>query len=83
MFDKEEYEGIFKDIITQYNQTQGLEKHLTLQYNIYNCTEWEGKRYKSYQHEFISIQNKEPGATRDVMAPEIARGVPLPVYMNF
>ena len=23
------------------------------------------------------------GATRDVTAPEIARGVPLPVYMNF
>ena len=40
MFDKEEYEGIFKDIITQYNQTQGLEKHLILQYNIYNCTEY-------------------------------------------
>ena len=35
------------------------------------------------QCEFISIQNKEPGATGDVMAPEIARGIPLPVYMNF
>ena len=40
MFHKEEYEGIFKDIITQYNRTQGVEKHLTLQYNIYNCREY-------------------------------------------
>ena len=34
--------------------------------------------------EFLkSSKIMKPGAMRDVMAPEIARGVPLPVYMNF
>ena len=27
-------------------------------------------------------KTRKPGAMRDIMAPEIARGVPLPVYMN-
>ena len=31
---------------------------------------------------FISISCLFTGALRDVMAPEFARGVPLPVYMN-
>ena len=29
------------------------------------------------------FKTRKPGATRDVTAPEIARGVPLPVYMDF
>ena len=28
-------------------------------------------------------KTRKPSAMRDVTAPEIARGVPLPVYMNF
>ena len=44
----------------------------------------EGKRYFTYQHEFISITCLSTGAARDPgHGTRIARGVPLPVYMNF